>query len=50
MGPVGISLAETNPERIGIGGEKVGGKAEECQWHLEISLSAKEAFKHNSSH
>lgn len=32
-----ISLAETDPESFSIGGEKVDGKAEEYQWHLEMS-------------
>lgn len=49
-GSCGNFTPETSPERIGIVGEKVGGKTEECQWHLKISLSTKEAFKLNSSH
>lgn len=50
MGPMAISLAETGPESISIEGEKVDGKAEGYQWHLETSKCTEEAFKHNSIH
>jgi len=48
-GPCGNFTSRNQPRKYWHGGEKVGGKAEECQWHLETSITAKEVLKHNSS-